>query len=185
MPDLTEYSWIAWVAVILICVIIELLTLEFTFLMIAAGAVGGLGADLLGADWWVQILVALALAVLLILIIRPLLLRLLHRGADPTPSNLDALIGMAGRVALALDDIGGQVRLANGETWTARLDEAPEQPLPLGAVVTVRRVLGSVVIVEPAVVPQTPAAGIDLRAPRQERPTDRTSADGTGKSVET
>jgi membrane protein implicated in regulation of membrane protease activity len=185
MPDLTEYSWIAWVAIVLICVIIELLTLEFTFLMVAAGAVGGLGADLLGAEWWVQILVALALSVLLILTIRPLLLRLLHRGADPTPSNIEALLGMAGRVAMPLDDIGGQVRLANGETWTARLDEAPEAPLPLGAVVTVRRILGSVVIVEPAAVPPTPSAGIDLGETRQARPAEGTPADGAGRSLET
>lgn len=171
MPDLTQYSWIAWVAVILVCVIIELLTLEFTFLMIAAGSVGGLGADLLGAEWWVQILVALVLAVLLILTIRPLLLRLMHRGADPTPSNVDALIGMAGRVALPLDDIGGQVRLANGETWTARLEEAPVEALPLGSVVTVRRVLGSVVLVDPVEAGAATATGsIPTSDPADTRP---------------
>ncbi|MCU1447187.1 MAG: hypothetical protein JWP54_2845, partial [Cryobacterium sp.] len=34
MVDLTDYLWIAWLVFILVCVIIELLTLDFTFLMI-------------------------------------------------------------------------------------------------------------------------------------------------------
>src|SRR5690606_7817706 len=40
--DLTQYIWIVWLVFILIAVIIELITLEFTFLMIAAGSLGGL-----------------------------------------------------------------------------------------------------------------------------------------------
>jgi membrane protein implicated in regulation of membrane protease activity len=147
MPDLTQYAWIAWLVVILLCVIIELLTLEFTFLMVAAGSLGGLGADLLGAPWWLQILVALVLSVLLILTIRPLLLRVMHRGADPTQSNIDALLGMAGRVVLPVGELGGQVRLANGETWTAQLAPGTTGPLGDGTVVTVARIQGSTAIV--------------------------------------
>jgi hypothetical protein len=49
LPDLTQYLWIAWLVLALVFVIIELLTLEFTFLMLAAGTlVGGLGVNLLG-----------------------------------------------------------------------------------------------------------------------------------------
>lgn len=147
MPDLTQYAWIAWLAVILICVIIELLTLEFTFLMIAAGSLGGLGAYFLGAPWWLQILIALILSVLLILTIRPLLLRVMHRGADPTQSNVDALLGMSGRVVLPVGDTGGQVKLANGETWTAQLAIGTAGPLDDGTVVTVTRIQGSTAIV--------------------------------------
>ena len=40
MVDLTDYLWIAWLVFILVCVIIELLTLDFTFLMIAVGKIG-------------------------------------------------------------------------------------------------------------------------------------------------
>lgn len=151
MPDLTDYLWILWLVFILVCVIIELLTLEFTFLMIAVGSLGGLGMNLLGTPWWVQILVASVLAVLLILLIRPLLLRVMHRGADPTPSNVAALIGLRGRVLSSLDDNGGQVKLANGETWTARLAD-PNSVLVLdqAAPVTVVAIEGSTAVVIPA-----------------------------------
>src|SRR4051794_11406088 len=43
VPDLTHYLWIGWLALAVVFVIIELVTLEFTFLMLAAGAlIGGL-----------------------------------------------------------------------------------------------------------------------------------------------
>lgn len=150
LPDLTQYLWIVWLGFILLCVIIELLTLSFTFLMIATGSLGGLAANLLGAPWWVQIIVALLLSVGLIVLIRPVVLRLTRRGGDPTLSNIAALQGMAGRVVLAFGESGGQVKLANGETWTARLDESvPAAPLAVGAIVAVTAVRGSTAIVVP------------------------------------
>jgi membrane protein implicated in regulation of membrane protease activity len=150
MPDLTQYLWLVWLGFIVICVTIELLTLEFTFLMIAAGSLGGLAANLLGAPWWLQILVALVLSVLLLLLIRPVLLRVMRKGADLTPSNLDALYGMAGRVVVTVGETGGQVKLANGETWTALLDEsAGAVPVEEGSTVTVTAIRGSTAIVIP------------------------------------
>lgn len=149
--DLTQYLWIVWLVFILIAVIIELLTLEFTFLMIAVGSLGGLGANLLGLEWWMQIGIAAILSVLLILTIRPFMLRALRRGGDPTPSNIDALSGMTARVVLAIGENGGQVRLANGETWTARLSEVTEQrPVEAGERVVVTAIEGSTAVVVPA-----------------------------------
>jgi membrane protein implicated in regulation of membrane protease activity len=148
--DLTQYLWIAWVVFILVAVIIELVTLEFTFLMIAAGSVGGLGANLLGAPWWLQIAIAAVLSVLLILLIRPLLLRRLRRGEDTTPSNIDALLGLTGRVVIALGDDLGQVKLANGETWTSRLSPLTvHRPVAVGESVVVTAIEGSTAIVVP------------------------------------
>ncbi len=150
MPDLTDYLWIVWLVFILIAVIIELLTLEFTFLMIAVGSLGGFGANLLGAEWWVQILVASILSVLLILIIRPLLLRVMKRGADPTPSNVAALMGLGGRVVSEVGERTGLVHLSNGETWTARLDvSAAGLALPVNSPVRVTAIEGSTAVVVP------------------------------------
>ena len=149
--DLTQYLWIVWLVFILIAVIIELLTLEFTFLMIAVGSLGGLGANLLGLEWWMQIGIAAILSVLLILIIRPFMLRYLRKGEDPTPSNIDALSGMSGRVVIDLGENGGQVKLANGETWTARLSDVTEQrAVEAGERVIVTAIEGSTAVVVPA-----------------------------------
>jgi len=151
MVDLTDYLWIAWLVFILVCVIIELLTLDFTFLMIAVGSVAGLGANLLGWDWWVQILVAAAVSVLLLLLIRPVLLRLMNKSAQAVPpSNVAALIGMGGRVSSTVAELGGLVRLDNGETWTARLapSSAPTSIDP-GERVLVSAIEGSTAVVVP------------------------------------
>jgi len=155
MVDLTDYLWILWLVFILVAIIIELLSLEFTFLMISIGSLGGLGANLIGLDWWLQIVVAAGLSVLLLLTIRPFLLRALRKGGDPTLSNIDALIGMTGRVVSTVTDIGGLVKLANGETWTARLSRsssAGTEALGLepGHPVTVNLIEGSTAVVTPA-----------------------------------
>ena len=151
MIDVTQYLWILWLVFILVAIIIELLTLEFTFLMIAVGSLAGLGANLLGLEWWVQIGVAAISAVLLILLIRPVMLRYLRRGEDPTPSNIDALMGISGRVVLAIGEHGGQVKLANGETWTARLSALTEhRAVGEGESVVVTAIEGSTAVVVPA-----------------------------------
>jgi len=149
LPDLTQYIWIAWLVLALLFVIIELLTLEFTFLMLAAGSLlGGLGVNLLGGPWWLQVAAAAALSALLLFTIRPLLLRTLHRGDEPARTNVDALYGMGARVVAAFVDDLGSVRLDNGETWTARLSADASPPM-IGDRVRVVSVLGSAVEVAP------------------------------------
>ena len=151
MPDLTQFLWIVWLVFIFICVIIELLTLEFTFLMIAVGSLGGLGANLLGWDWWVQILIAAALSMLLLFTIRPLLLRTLTKGADLRPTNVAALLGLGGTAMSAVAEGGGLVKLANGETWTARLDDTVRGiTVDPGEKVTVTAIEGSTAVVVPS-----------------------------------
>ena len=121
MPDLTQYLWIVWLVLALLFVIVELLTLEFTFLMLAAGAlIGGLGVNLLGGPWWLQVGAAAAISALLLFTIRPLLLRALRRSSGDVKTNVDALYGIDGRVVAAFVEGDGSVKLDNGETWTAR-----------------------------------------------------------------
>lgn len=158
MVDLTQYLWIVWLVFVVVCVIIEVLTLEFTFLMIAAGSlIGGLGANLLAAEWWVQILAAAIVSGLLLFTIRPLLLRLLERDRQPALTNVDALVGMAARVTTAFADGAGYVKLANGETWTARLvAEHETTALQVGDRVVVRRIDGATAEVAPPERSETP-----------------------------
>ena len=153
LPDLTQYLWIAWLVLALLFVIIELLTLEFTFLMLATGTlIGGLGVNLLGGVWWLQILMAAAISALLLFTIRPLLLRALHRSSAAVPMNVDALQGIGARVTTPFVDGDGAVKLDNGETWTARLVGGGDG-LAVGTRVTVLAVRGATVEVVPL---QTP-----------------------------
>jgi membrane protein implicated in regulation of membrane protease activity len=152
---LISYAWIVWIALILIFGIIELTTLEFTFLMLAFGSAGGLVSGLLGAPWWLQILIAAVLSVLLLFALRPALLRALKRGGDPAPSNVDALLGLSGTVTNDFSGNANHVKLANGDTWTARLGASEGLPgsdrtLVEGERVVVIAIEGATAVVVPA-----------------------------------
>lgn len=151
MPaNVLDYAWIAWLALILIFVIVEMFTLEFTFLMIAIGSLGGLVSGLFGVPLFFQIVIAAALALLLLFGLRPPLLRALKKGGDPSRSNIAALLGMSGRVVIPLTPSGGQVKLENGETWTARMSLAADmRELPVGTDVLVTAIDGATAVVIP------------------------------------
>ena len=146
---LVTWGWVLWLALILIFVIIEVFTLDFTFLMLAAGSLGGLVAGFFAAPLWAQVVSAAVLALLLLFLVRPPLLRAFHRDGDPTPSNVDALLGLTGTVSKDFADGRGQVKLANGDTWTARLaDESAGEPVE-GDRVVVTAIEGATAVVVP------------------------------------
>lgn len=142
-----QFAWIGWVVLILVFLVIEMLTLDFTFLMLSIGGLAGLGSDLIGAPIWLQVIIAAIVAAVLILVLRPPLLKRLRRGEDPTPSNVAALVGLSGRVLSTVSAHTGQVKLANGDTWTARPDHRGE--LAPGTVVRVSRIDGATAYVRP------------------------------------
>lgn len=146
---LSSYAWIIWLALILLFLVVEMNTLEFTFLMIALGSLGGLISAILGWPWWAQIVVAAILALLLLFAVRPPLLRRLKRGADPSKTLVDALIGMEGTVTSDFVDNQGHVKLEVGEIWTARVSPPPKTPLEIGDRITVLEIQGATAIVTP------------------------------------
>jgi len=158
---ITSWAWVFWLALILVFLVIEVLSLSFVFLMLAVGSLGGLIAGLLGAPWYVEFIVAAVLSLLLVFFVRPPLLRLTHRGADPARSNIDALLGTAGTVVIGFQDGRGQVKLANGETWTARLARSQTSPHPTEALaegdrVQVDFIEGATAVVSPVSTPPAP-----------------------------
>ncbi|MBK4347043.1 NfeD family protein [Lacisediminihabitans changchengi] len=148
---LTTYSWIFWLALILIFVIIEVATVDFTFLMIAVGSFAGLIAGLFGIPWWAQVIVAGVVSLILIFVVRPALKRALSKGGDATPSNVAALLGLAGTVTTDFVAGQGHVKLANGETWTAKLSGLTDvEVIGAGDRVVVTAIEGATAVVIPA-----------------------------------
>jgi len=150
MDFIQNYAWIIWLAIILITVIIEVATVTFMFLMLAIGGLAGLITGLFGTPFWVQVIVAAVVAVLLLFAVRPPLLRALKRGGDHARTGIEALSGISGTVTLDFNGDAGTVRLANGETWTARLADSSHPPLAAGDHVIVTEIKGATAIVAPA-----------------------------------
>jgi membrane protein implicated in regulation of membrane protease activity len=146
----TAYAWILWVALILIFVIIEVALVDFTFLMIAVGSAAGLVAELFGLPWWAQIVIAAVVALILLFFVRPALRRALRRGGDPTPTNVEALLGLSGTVLSPFTEGQGHVKLANGETWTAKLSGLTDSTVATGDRVVVTAIDGATAMVIPA-----------------------------------
>ncbi len=144
---LVSSTWIVWLALILVFGIVEIVTVQFLFLMLAAGSLAGLIAGLFSVPWWGQVLIASAVALLLIFAVRPSLVRRLGRGGDPTLSNLEALIGLTGIVTTDYAGNVGHVKLSNGETWTARV--SADRPLVDGERVVVAAIDGATAVVVP------------------------------------
>ena len=158
MEFLTEYAWIFWIVLILVFAIIEISTLEFTFLMLAGGSLGGLVSGLFGLPWWAQFIVAFVLALLLLFAVRPPLLRALRKGGDPARSNVDALLGLSGVVTNDFSGNAAHVKLANGEVWTARpSNQTGDRALVEGEKVVVTAIEGATAVVVPADTPSTPS----------------------------
>lgn len=147
VEQIETFAWIGWLVLIAIFLVIEMLTLDFTFLMLSFGGAVGLVTDLIGLPVWVQVIIAAAAAAVFILLLRPPLLKRLRRGEDPTKSNVDALLDLRGIALHDITQISGQVKLSNGDTWTARA--ATSMPIPQGAPIAVSAINGATAIVRP------------------------------------
>ena len=142
---LTDYAWIGWIAIIAILLVIEMLSGELTFLMLSIGGVAGVASSLLGAPIWLQVIAVAVVAAVLLLFIRPPLLKRMKRPRDPQKFNVDALIGLAGTVQQPVTPTTGTVKLSNGQAWTART--ATARQIPSGALIYVQQVSGATVYV--------------------------------------
>lgn len=114
-----EHAWLVWLGVALVLVAVEAVTVDFTFLMLAGGAMGASVAAAVGAPPVIQATVAALVAVALLAVVRPWLK---NRFQATTPQQLMGAAANIGRSAVALDRVspaGGRVKLA-GETWSAR-----------------------------------------------------------------
>lgn len=147
MTVVEEWAWVGWLVLIALFLVIEMLTLDMTFLMLSFGGALGLVSDLVGLPLWAQVIIAAVAAASFILFLRPTLLHRLRSGEDSTPSNMDALLDLQGTVLQGITATSGQVKLSNGDTWTARSFD--ETPIPAGSVVAVMEITGATAIVHP------------------------------------
>lgn len=143
---LVAYGWVVWLVLFLGLAAIETLTLDLFCAMLSVGALAAMLAAILAAPLFLQVVVFCIVALLMILLVRPVALRHLHMGSKDQLSNIDRLIGEA---AVTLEPVGsrtGTVKIG-GDTWTARSGDG--SLLPAGEQVSVTRIEGATAVVEP------------------------------------
>ena len=122
MEYISQNLWLFWTVIMFICLILELSSGDFYVTCFAIGALISIPVAVMDAPFWLQVVVWAVCSVLSILLIRPHLVKAIHRGADHRKSNSDALAGQIGEVSETIVAGGyGRVKL-DGDDWKA---EAP------------------------------------------------------------
>lgn len=145
--DQIEIHWVWWVIAAVALGVLEILTLDLVLLMFAAGAVAALVASALGGDIVVQVLTFAATSTVMLVFLRPYLLRNLRSRTPLVETNAAANVGRTALTLSEVTDRGGLVKLA-GEQWSARTDVSG---LVLATDTTVRvvRIDGATAVVGP------------------------------------
>ena len=144
MDWLASHAWIVWVALAVGFGIVEMTTLDLVFLMVAAGAVAGGVVSLFGVPVVAQVLVALAVAMAMLFVVRPAALRHLRTPSEAR-TGVAALIGRQAVVLERVDTHGGRIKLA-GEVWSARSFD-PQHAIEPGRTVDVVQIEGATAVV--------------------------------------
>lgn len=139
------YAWMIWLGVSLVLVAVEAATVDFTFLMLAGGALGGSAAAAVGAPFAVQAVVGALVAVVLLVTVRPWLKRR-FTVAEQHRMGAEANLGRSAYVLDRVTTSSGRVKLA-GETWSARTAGDSIEP---GEEVVVEAIEGATVVVSRA-----------------------------------
>ncbi len=138
-------AWLLWLIGAVLLAAGETLTLDLTLLMLAGGALGGMGVALLGGAAALQVVAFIAASGLLLALVRPLAKKQLN---DRTPLQLDGvdtLVGRTARVTRDVDASGGRILLGADE-WTARSQHGGET-FAVGSTVRILQVDGATAVV--------------------------------------
>lgn len=161
--DQIEIHWVWWVIAAVALGVLEILTLDLVLLMFATGALAALIASALGGDIVVQVLTFAVTSTVMLVFLRPYLLRNLRRRTPLVETNAAANVGRTALTLSEVTDRGGLVKLA-GEQWSARTDVAG---LVLSNDTTVRvvRIDGATAVVAPLQRPAEDPSGTPGTAP--------------------
>lgn len=138
-----------WLILLIICIIIELLTMGLTTIWFAAGSLAAAIAAALQAPTIVQVALFLVISIVMLFFTRPVAVKYFNN--DRIRTNVESMIG---RQAIVISEINnlegiGQVTVG-GQEWTARSKE-DGVTIPVGTVVIVCAINGVKLIVEPKV----------------------------------
>ena len=136
---------IVWLAVAIVLLIVEIITLGLTTIWFAGGALVACVAAALQADFLVQVILFLVVSVVMLFFTRPVAMRYMNK--NRTKTNSESLVGKEAVVLQEINNLkaSGQVQL-NGIEWTARAENM-EDVIEKGAIVCIKKIEGVKLIV--------------------------------------
>ncbi|MCC8100535.1 MAG: NfeD family protein [Clostridiales bacterium] len=138
---------VIWLVLLVAFSAAEAVTVGLVSLWFALGSLCALLLSLFIENIWAEIGVFLLVSIATLLLLRPLVDRYFS-AKDMKRTNLDLIVGSDGVVLEAIDNLfaTGQVKV-RGQVWSARSQSG--EPIPTGTVITVLRIEGVKVFVQP------------------------------------
>jgi len=135
-----------WLALLIILLVIEIITVGLTCIWFAGGALAGLLVDIVGLSLPWQIGAAMIVTAVLLYFTRPFAIKHINRNHEKT--NYEGIIGKVIRITETVDNINQTGRtVLNGTEWTVR--SARDQIiLKPGTIAKVIKISGVKLIVE-------------------------------------
>lgn len=133
-----SYITIAWLALLIILLIIEIITVGLTSIWAAGGALVALILNILGVPLAGQIIVFFVVTFVLLYFTRPFAVKYIN--TQRVKTNYEGIIGKTIRIAETVDNINQTgMAVVNGQEWTVRAekDEDILEPDTLAKVVNI------------------------------------------------
>ncbi len=133
-----SYITIAWLVLLIILLIIEIITVGLTSIWAAGGALAALILNLLGISLLWQVVVFFIVTFVLLYFTRPFAIRFINTRREKT--NYEGIIGKTIRIAETVDNISQTgMAVVNGQEWTVRAEKENEilEPGTLAKVVNI------------------------------------------------
>ena len=146
MIFVTGSTFILWLAIMIIMLIVEGIVPGLVSIWFAIGALAAMISALCGSPLWLQAVWFIAVSLASLCLTRPLVKKYVNPKIQPT--NADALIGKEGIVTENIDNIAGEGAVKiSGQVWTARsVDDSIK--IPQGQIVVVKEIQGVKLIVK-------------------------------------
>ena len=133
-----SYITIAWLGLLIILLIIEIITVGLTSIWAAGGALAALVLNILGLSLVWQVIAFFVITFVLLIFTRPFAVRFINTQREKT--NYEGIIGKTIRIAERVDNIRQTgMAVVNGQEWTVRAEEEQEilEPETLAKVVNI------------------------------------------------
>ena len=144
---LGDNSWAIWLSLAFLLAIAEIMSLDLVLIMLAVGALAGAGVAVIAPSlWWLQILVASGISILMLLLLRPTLLAKV-RSMPGYRSSTAKMVGSSGVATSQIDKSGGEIKV-DGQSWTAR-PYSSDVVIEQGTEIEVYEIDGAIAVVYP------------------------------------
>lgn len=131
---------IIWLVLLILFVGLEAATLGLTSIWFAGGALAAMVAAALNAPVWLQVIVFLIIALVLLIFTRPVAVKYFNK--DRAKTNVNSVIGKQAIVTAEIDNLQATGKVVvSGQEWSARSCEEGVI-IPEGSVVEVEAVSG-------------------------------------------